>query len=667
MTLPEQISAAIATLNDLLAKHYALVHGAVGTYVTTDSGPVPSIATKMSSIGAAIVSGYNAGYLIVVANAAGRTAAQAGQVNQMLYQADTAKLYKANSTTAGDFSLHPLQASVDAPGTAITALAALITTLQTWQATVDPENDGVANFAGAIKGVYDATTPTGDQIVIHAKDSAGTTGVKTITTPRYYELFASLGGVGTSSLENTARKNQLNGFVCGITLAGRLMVWGNQTSAGVFGRGSVTAGVAGIQPASLRNNGVRPMPAFAPLARKVKQVIANGYCVHALLDDGTVAVAGPASSNIWDVYGTNASAAPAVFWSIYFNQSSANKAMVAFDSGGQLGVAAYASFISIDTDGAVWIMTCNPYGIGYSNSLTVAQRIPLNVSAGVGGWSGKTATKVRCSGAGAFMVLMSDKTLWAASGVNSTGFLGLGSTSTLGNFTQIATGVDDFEFAGDNQPAYYSLFILQGTTLKGAGYNGYGTLGTGNTTNQTSFVTIGTNITKIRLGGDYATALLALKADGTMWGVGFNTSGCLGSGGASNLTTLTSITALNTILATDAPVDWCVSSFAGSGSSALVTTSGRGYATGSNDLGQLGVGDFTDRTAWTEVCWQPVNSSEKLVAVQPFVANSRAHFQWITNMGRVLVSGYDSLSGFTSGVPGYQTGNTAVLTPIRIP
>ncbi len=669
MTLPERIQAAIDTLEALVAKHYTIIHGDTTDVISTDNGDVPCVAKKMNDIGATIIGGFDEGYLIVVENDAGRAAAQAGQIAQMLWQKDTAKLYIASSLTVGDFALHPLQTSISAPEAAVAALADVVAAIEAWRALVDSNDDGVVSQALAIKAVEDSAAPAADRVVVYGKGPTGAGAAKTLVTPRYYELFASLGTGTPTALDNPYSRSMMNGMGFGVGASGRMMAWGNQTVAGVFGRGTASTGPHIIQPAALQNNVIRPLPTFSPLSRKVVKVITGTRCSHVLLDDGTICAAGPATTGIWDIYGSNSATAQNTLQAIYFNASSANKPMVDFDACSPSHASyAYGSLIAIDTDGAVWIMTANPNAIGYSNSLTTAQKTPLNISAGVSGWTGKTATKVRCTGFGGFIVLMSDNTLWAASGVNPSGFLGLGSTSTLSNFTQIATGVNDFEFAGNYEDPYFQLFILQGSTLKGAGYNGYGTMGQGDTVNKTSFVTISTDIAKVRLGGEYPVSLIAQKTNGTMWGVGFNTTGALGTGGTSSVTTLTSLAALDALVtAHTSAVDWCISGFGASNSSAIVMSSGRGFATGANDLGQLGVGDFTDRSAWTEVLWSPIAAGEKLIAVQPFLANARGHFRWLTDMGRILVSGYDSDFGHTSGIPGTLNMNQSTLTPIRLP
>ena len=77
----------------------------------------------------------------------------------------------------------------------------------------------------------------------------------------------------------------------------------------------------------------------------------------------------------------------------------------------------------------------------------------------------------------------------------------------------------------------YNAFILKNNgTLWSCGYNEYGQLGLGNTTNRNTFTQVTTNINDIKsvyCGCHYT---LILKNDGTLWGCGYNNCGQLGLG-----------------------------------------------------------------------------------------------------------------------------------------
>ena len=88
----------------------------------------------------------------------------------------------------------------------------------------------------------------------------------------------------------------------------------------------------------------------------------------------------------------------------------------------------------------------------------------------------------------------------------------------------------------------HSLILKNDGTLWGCGYNGYGQLGLGNTNSRTTFTQITTNVDNIKsvYCGGYHT--LILKNDGTLWSTGYNNYGQLGLGDGSNRTTFTQVT-----------------------------------------------------------------------------------------------------------------------------
>ena len=88
----------------------------------------------------------------------------------------------------------------------------------------------------------------------------------------------------------------------------------------------------------------------------------------------------------------------------------------------------------------------------------------------------------------------------------------------------------------------HSLILKNDGTLWGCGYNSNGQLGLGDTNNRKTFTEITTNIDDIKsfYCGGYHT--LILKNDGTLWSCGWNTSGQLGLGDSSNRTTFTQVT-----------------------------------------------------------------------------------------------------------------------------
>jgi alpha-tubulin suppressor-like RCC1 family protein len=218
-------------------------------------------------------------------------------------------------------------------------------------------------------------------------------------------------------------------------------------------------------------------------------------------------------------------------------------------------------------------------------------------------------------------------------GYNGYGQLGLGDTTFRGTPTLSATNVADVYW--HNTQSQYSThesrMIIKKTDgyLYTAGYNGYGQLGLGDTTDRSSWTQItaaGTNPLYVgNLGGNYG-SLVIQKSDKTIWMCGYNGYGQLGTGNGTNLSTLTNVDSAwrggNTNLlirsvhaglgyATSSAASYCsIGLFLDDGTTTYIRTSG------ANNWGDLGTGDTTDRTspytAWTgtgtsrveEAAWQ---------------------------------------------------------------
>ena len=196
------------------------------------------------------------------------------------------------------------------------------------------------------------------------------------------------------------------------------------------------------------------------------------------------------------------------------------------------------SAFCIDTNGQLWSWGRNDYGsCGVGNASVVP--IPINVSLlSSGSIYGKTVTKVFVpSGTEEVdfvMVLCSDGTLHA-SGYNAYGQIGDGTTTNRSYFTRCGTltGVTD---ASCGRERYTSCMAIASGQLYNWGYNGDGELGTGGTTSsstptlRTSGSLSGKTITKVTNG--YLTQF-ALASDGTLHGWGNQGYGELGVGNRS--------------------------------------------------------------------------------------------------------------------------------------
>jgi alpha-tubulin suppressor-like RCC1 family protein len=135
------------------------------------------------------------------------------------------------------------------------------------------------------------------------------------------------------------------------------------------------------------------------------------------------------------------------------------------------------------------------------------------------------------------------------------------------------------------------MAIKTNGTLWGWGNNLSGRMGTGNTTSTSSPVQIGTlsDWAKISCGSN---ATFAIKTDGTLWAWGNNNIGQLGDGTFINKSSPIQIGTLsnwNTVSANDAT------------SVVATKTDGTLWGWGANEIGQLGIGNTTNRSSPVQI------------------------------------------------------------------
>jgi alpha-tubulin suppressor-like RCC1 family protein len=132
-------------------------------------------------------------------------------------------------------------------------------------------------------------------------------------------------------------------------------------------------------------------------------------------------------------------------------------------------------------------------------------------------------------------------------GRNDHGQCGLGTTTVTGVPTLAATNVTNVYHNNTNdQYQFYSKMIIKKSDgyLYSAGYNGYGQLGVGDTTNRSTFTLIpgsGGAISVWNMGGDYGT-LVIQKQDYSIWACGYNAYAALGDGTSTNRSSLVDVT-----------------------------------------------------------------------------------------------------------------------------
>jgi alpha-tubulin suppressor-like RCC1 family protein len=240
--------------------------------------------------------------------------------------------------------------------------------------------------------------------------------------------------------------------------------------------------------------------------------------------------------------------------------------------------------VGLKSDNTLWAWGNNSDG-QLGDGTTIDKTAPVQIEK-EGAWARVSA--------GAFhtVALKKDMTLWAW-GNNSHGQLGDGTTKAKAAPVRIGTEARWVAVsAGDQHTVALSLCdgCLATHSLWAWGFNKYGQLGDGTTTDKTSPVRIGTDTmwTKISAGSHHA---IALKKGGTLWAWGYNKEGQLGDGTTNNRNSPVRI-------GTDAKWN---SISAGALHSLAMKLDGTLWSWGGNDHGQLGDGARSDKTTPVQI------------------------------------------------------------------
>jgi alpha-tubulin suppressor-like RCC1 family protein len=196
--------------------------------------------------------------------------------------------------------------------------------------------------------------------------------------------------------------------------------------------------------------------------------------------------------------------------------------------------------------------------------------------------------------------------LWAW-GYNGYGQLGTGNTTDQKvpvNISLVATGslfgkqASQVILAGGIEGYQSVMVICTDGTLHAAGYNGYGQLGQGNTSAYTLFVQVPivTNVVSARLGRERYTACYAVQADGKLYSWGYNADYQLGD----NTTTAASFPIQRTNGSLSGKT--IVKVFASYQQAFALASDGTLHGWGVNTTyGSLGSGDFLTKTIPVQV------------------------------------------------------------------
>ncbi len=243
--------------------------------------------------------------------------------------------------------------------------------------------------------------------------------------------------------------------------------------------------------------------------------------------------------------------------------------------------------IGMKSDGTVLSWGSNQYG-QLGNGTTCDRNVPWLVMLA----DGTSLMDVSMIAAGDYhaLALMTDGTVWTW-GYNAHGELGDGTTTNRSNPVQVKLSdgtplTDVIAIAGGR---YHSVALKTDGTVWSWGYNSNKQIGNGNTTTQKypvqvkiNSTTYLTDISQIAVG---ALHTIALKTDGTAWTWGYNGYGQIGNGNTTNQGYAAQVKSTSTTFLTDVSA---VS--AGICHSLALKNDGTVWTWGYNNYGQLGNG-----------------------------------------------------------------------------
>ena len=393
------------------------------------------------------------------------------------------------------------------------------------------------------------------------------------------------------------------------------------------------------------------------LTDKSVLAISTGYSHSlALCSDGTLATWGYNGSGQLGDGTTTESSVP-----VRVNQSGVltGKTIVAISAGDEHSLALCA-------DGTLATWGANRFS-QLGDGTTTASSVPVRVNQN-GVLADKTVVAAS-AGASHTLILCSDGTM-AAWGLNWSGQLGNGTTTessvpvrvnqsgVLADKTVIAVSTGDS----------HSLALCSDGTLATWGYNFYGQLGDGTTTESSvpvrvnqSGVLAGKTVVAVAAGSYHS---LALCSDGTLATWGYNRSGQLGDGSATTESKIPVRVNQGGILAGKT----IVAISAGDEHSLALCSDGTLATWGANGSGQLGDGSNKENNIPVLINQSGVLSGKTVVAVSPGDSHSLALASYeLSYFSLVLAS---SMNGDINGITidgKYVSGTNATLTAIPQP
>jgi alpha-tubulin suppressor-like RCC1 family protein len=248
--------------------------------------------------------------------------------------------------------------------------------------------------------------------------------------------------------------------------------------------------------------------------------------------------------------------------------------------------AGYSHSLGIRANGTAWAWGRN-LGGSLGDSTTTSRRSPVSVVGGYTDWVQVDA------GGHSNLGLRADGTLWAW-GRNVHGELGDNTTSSRLSPVSVVGGITDWVqvSVAIGQIDLHSIAIRADGTAWSWGSNFGGKLGDGTTNNTSSPVSVVGGYTDWKQVSAATSHSLGIRANGTAWAWGYNTSGQLGDNTTSNRSSPVSVVGGFT--------DW-ISVAAGEFFSIGERANGTAWAWGFNSSGQLGDTTTSSRQSPIEI------------------------------------------------------------------
>ena len=302
--------------------------------------------------------------------------------------------------------------------------------------------------------------------------------------------------------------------------------------------------------------------------------------------------------------------------------------------------------------GSAWAWGYNSSG-QLGNATTTNSSTPVQVSLP----SGTTVTAIAGGSAHSLALTSSGQVL--AWGYNADGELGNGITTTTGCFcistpvaVSLPSGITVTAIAGGQS---HSLALTSTGQVLAWGSNSYGQLGNGSTTNSSTPVAVslpsGTTVTAIAAGFYHS---LALTSSGQVLAWGWNFYGQLGNGTTTNSSTPVPVSLPSGTTVTAIAVGFY--------HSLALTSSGQVLAWGWNFYGQLGNGTTTTTTS-CQCIPTPVQVSLPSGTTVTAVAGGYGHSLALTSTGRMLAWGYNGYGELGNG----STTNSSTPVAVSLP